>query len=193
MRRALLRSATAGEANCQDEEKQVAQVERGVKESHAGRPRDLLAVGEVQLLALRGRGSRKDAAGKKIESFEQDGRQTRRFVLEGRRSKRIHGRTQLLELWRQRTSQIRVQRLLNGTDWWASVPSSGPLRESTSIVVYNNNYITTTYYAKSAFLTVSQSCQFILCFYRLLHFSKSVPRPENQPCVMSHRLIPQPD
>lgn len=42
---------SSGEADRQDEEKQVAQVERRVKESHAGRPRDLLAVGEVQLLA----------------------------------------------------------------------------------------------------------------------------------------------
>lgn len=36
-----------------------------MKESHAGCPWDLLAVGEVQLLALRWQGSRKEAAGKK--------------------------------------------------------------------------------------------------------------------------------
>lgn len=54
MRRARLSSTTTGEANRQDEEKQVPQVERGVKESHAGRPWDLLAVREVQLLARGG-------------------------------------------------------------------------------------------------------------------------------------------
>lgn len=90
----------------------------------------------------------------KMESFEQDGRQSRTFVLEGRRSKRIHGRTQLLELWRQRTSQIRVE-----LNWWASVPSSGPLRESTSI-----GATVATYDAKSAF----PNCVSILSVHPLL-------------------------